>query len=79
MKLKWNRAAFRELRTNEPGVISDLRSRTNRVASRAGEGYKGNVIAGRSRARGGVVTATRRAIRDNARNNTLVKSMDAGR
>lgn len=79
MRLKYKREAFRQLRTTEQGVVQDLQKRTDRVATRAGSGYQGNVTRGRSRARGGVVTATKRAIRDNARNNTLVKSMDAGR
>lgn len=78
MRLKFNRRAFREI-LHSPGVGADLSARTGRVAAAAGPGFVGDVVAGKSRLRGGVVTATAAAARASARDNVLVKALDAGR
>ena len=79
MKIKWNRAAFREIRTL-PAVDADMQSRAERVASAAGSGYEAKRTDNpRNRARAAVVTTSYRAIRENARHQTLLKSLDAGR
>ena len=77
-KFKWNMGAFQDLR-RLPGVVSELNSRAQAVADAAGVGYVANDYDGRTRHRSGVITATPKAIRDNAKNNTLIKSLDAAR
>lgn len=77
-KIKWNVKAFRELRL-EPGVIADLEKRAEAVAAAAGDGYEASAMAGKNRGRASVITANYAAIRDNARNQTLLRSLDAGR
>lgn len=72
-------AAFRAIRT-APRVRADLSRRARRVAAAAGRGYVGvDTETPRNRARSAVVTATAAAEKDNARNNTLLRSLDAGR
>jgi hypothetical protein len=77
MRIDFNIDAFREIRCS-PGVEADIRSRTTAVADACGRGYEATVIIGKSRARGSVITATPRAMRDNSTNNTLVRSLGAG-
>ena len=78
-KIKWNNPAFREIRTL-PAVDADMQSRADRVAAAAGSGYEAKRTANpRNRARAAVVTTSYRAIRENARNNTLLRALDAGR
>lgn len=78
MKVKVHRKALQQL-LRDPGVGRDLSARTARVAAAAGEGFVGNVVQGKSRLRGGVVTASREAKRRAASENALVKALDAGR
>lgn len=76
-RIKWRLAGFRELRL-EPGVIADLGERADAIASAAGPGYEASTFAGKNRGRASVITADYDAIRDNARNQTLLRSLDAG-
>lgn len=76
-RVKLNNAGFRALR-NSAAVVNDLRSRAERVRTAAGNGYVVEGGAGRNRARFVVITAKPSAIRDNAKNNTLIKAMGAG-
>ncbi len=62
-----------------PPVLADLKRRADRIAAVCGFGYKAYAEQGRSRARASVVAATRGARRDNARKNTLIRNMSAGR
>ncbi|MDN5725161.1 MAG: hypothetical protein L0G99_04405 [Propionibacteriales bacterium] len=78
MKIVTNRKALGQI-LNSPGLIRDLQRRTEAIKAAAGEGFDGNVVRGKRRPRGGVVTATAKAMRRNAKENTLVKAMDAGR
>lgn len=78
MKIKFNRKAFREI-LHAPGVGRDLSARASRVAAAAGDGFFGDVVKGKSRLRGGVVTGTPAAMRASATGNVLVKALDAGR
>lgn len=75
-RVKLNLQGFRDLR-NSPGVMADLEARAERLADACGDGYEPGSRQGRNRGRAGVVTATYRAMRDNAKNNTLVANMDA--
>ena len=78
-KITWNRDAFRQIRLL-PEVDADMQSRAARVAAAAGSGYEAKrTDAPRNRARAAVVTTSYRAIRENARNNTLLRALDAGR
>ena len=79
MKIKFNRNAFREIRLL-PEVAADVHDRAERVAAAAGEGFDAfPTQAPRNRARAAVVTTSMKAIRQNARNNTLLRALDAGR
>lgn len=77
-RIKWNVKAFRELRL-EPGVIADLGERAEAIANVAGPGYEASTFEGRNRGRASVITGDFSAIRDNAKNQTLLRSLDAGR
>lgn len=80
-RIKWNIPAFSEIR-NAPGVLDDLQERADAIANAAGEGYEsrpaeaGEGKSGRGRA--AVLTATAEARADNARSQTLLRSLDAG-
>lgn len=77
-KIKWRLAGFRELRL-EPGVMADLGERAERIADAAGDGYEASTFEGKNRARASVITADFDARRDNAKNQTLLRSLDRGR
>ena len=79
VKIKWNIDAFRQIRL-EPKVAADVHDRAERIASAAGDGYEAfPTQSPRNRARAAVVTTSMKAIRDNARNQTLLRNLDAGR
>lgn len=88
VKFKWNLQAFRDLR-NSPGVIADLERRANAIAAAANgadrnaegepDGYVAAAGPGKNRGRATVVTATAPAMADNARHQTLIRALDAGR
>lgn len=81
-KIVWKQGAFYRLRS-EPGVVADLERRAEAVAEAAGDGYLAGSRQGASRPQGrwraSVVTGDWDAIVDNARNQTLLKALDAGR
>ena len=80
VKIDWNLPAFEEIR-RLPAVeqeIGRMVSRTESAASQSSPGYEGVVEDGGDRVRGAVYTRTHEAIEDNARNNTLLKSLRGG-
>lgn len=79
-QIKWNLKGFRVLRT-DPKVRADLEARAERIADAAGEGYvtDSGITRGRGRARASVRTGTPESMEDNAKNNTLIRSLDRGR
>lgn len=77
-KLRWRIKGFRELRL-APGVIEDLGRRADAVRADAGDGYESSTFEGRNRGRASVITVTADAMRDNARNQSLLRALDAGR
>lgn len=77
-RIKWNVKAFRELRL-EPDVIADLEDRAERIADSAGDGYEASAQAGKNRGRASVITGDYAAMRDNAKNQSLLRALDAGR
>lgn len=76
-RIQWNRPAFEAIRRS-PGVTAELSTHADRVASAAGEGYLSVHGHGRTRNRAAVVTTTGDAMRDNARNNTLLRVLGSG-
>lgn len=79
VKIKWKSGVFRELRTL-PEVQAELARRGGRIAAAAGDGYdsESGITGGRGRARTAVFTATGEAVRDNARNHSLLRALSAG-
>lgn len=78
MTFKMRKSAHEELR-RLPKVKADLKRRADNIAAACGDGYVANSGEGKTRSRASVVTATGKAMRDNAKNNTLVRNLDAGR
>jgi len=79
-KFKWNPAGFEAIRRS-PAAVSLLEGKVDAAASAAGPGYVGSVVQGvgrgtLGRAIGTVFTDDFKAIRDNAKNNTLVRVFD---
>lgn len=79
-KFKWNPAGFEAIRRS-PAAVSLLESKVDAAASAAGPGYVGSVVQGvgrgtLGRAIGTVYTGTFKAIRDNSKNQTLMRVFD---
>lgn len=62
-----------------PKMESLMADRAGRVAGRAGHGYVASTWQGDSRVIGSVITDTFGAMRDNSRNNTLLRALGGGR
>lgn len=80
-RIQWNKAGFEAL-LRHPAVKADLFRRAEKIAEAAGGelgGYVARSGEGKTRSRAAVIAATYRARRDNAANQTLLKSIDAGR
>lgn len=79
-RIQWNKAGFEAL-LRHPAVKADLFRRAEKIAEAVGElgGYVARSGEGKTRSRAAVIAATYRARRDNAANQTLLKSIDAGR
>lgn len=77
-QFKWVVSEFEAIR-RLPGVEAELDRRAEAIAEAAGDGYEWSGSDGKSRSRAGVYPTTFKAIRDNAKNNTLLKALDAGR
>ena len=80
-QIKFHNQGFKELRS-APGVVSDLEARAARVQAACGEGYVTGSRQGAARPQGrwrtSVVTGNAEAMRDCAKNNTLLKNLGAG-
>lgn len=79
MKIVWNMAGFRELRT-DPKVMADLNHRAEAVAAAAGDGFEAEpvyVTGGRVRGRAAVISTTRKAAAAEATNHVLLQAIDA--
>ena len=77
-KIKLSNAGFRELRKS-PAVRAEILRRAEAVAAAAGDGFRAVESAPRNRARAAVVPVTAEAAARNARENTLLHALDAGR
>lgn len=78
MKIKWDLDGFEALR-RAPGVAADVDARAYRVAQAAGPGHVPSPYEGLRRHRASVITTTYEARRKSARENHLLRSLDAGR
>lgn len=81
VRVVYKPGAFAAVRT-APGVLSELTARAERIAGAAGPGYEARAArstGGRVRGRASVGTATFQAMRDNARNHTLLRALGSGR
>ena len=74
MKIELNSAGVREL-LKSPEMQALLKERASEVAGRAGAGYDSDVFVGRNRANASVFATTKKAQRDNLKNNTILKSL----
>lgn len=73
-----NHQGFHDMLTGGP-VVDLVGKVVDAIAADAGDGYDGSVIVGKTRARGSVITASYEARAENARHNTLLRALDAGR
>lgn len=74
-RIRFRFAAFEEIRRS-PEVECVLQREVDSIAGRVGPGgYAHGVSSGRSRSRGYVVTTDYEAIRDNAKNHTLLRAL----
>ena len=86
MRIKWNVKGFYDLR-REPGVVRDLESRAERIASSAEAtghgGYETSSQQGARKPQGRwrttVITADAQAQRETAKNQHLLRNLDQGR
>lgn len=79
IRIVFRPAAFRELRTSA-AAIADVTGRAESVAAAAGDGFDVlPVQSPRNRAHALVATTTYEAMKRNAAENTLLRSLDAGR
>lgn len=79
MKIEWHNEGFEALR-QDPEIQEDMVRRGEAIAKAAGEGYEvREPTQFPNRDRVAIITATNQARADNARNMTLVKSLQAGR
>lgn len=73
-KLKLNSKGVRDmLRSQEMQAM--LRERAEEIRGRAGDGYEVSTMAGKTRANASVKASTVKAIKDNKKNNTLLKAV----
>jgi hypothetical protein len=73
-RIKWNMGAFQQIRRLD-SVDAMLEDIVKHILDELGEGYEGDVRAGRTRSRGSVVTATVEAIIDNHTNDSLLRAL----
>ncbi|MCG7284964.1 hypothetical protein MHY85_03125 [Cellulomonas sp. ACRRI] len=77
IRVKWRNGAFADLRT-EPAVMDELDAYAEHIAAAAGDGFEARMAeetGGRVRGRAAVLTTTTEAMRDNAKNHTLLRAL----
>lgn len=77
-RIVWRLKAFEEIR-RDPALRRDMARRAEAIAAACGEGFESSSTDGKTRARASVITATGNAMRSNARDNALLRNLDAGR
>ncbi len=78
MRIVYRLRAFERIRRT-PEVVRLLGQSAEAIAKGCGEGYVADTEQGKTRARGGVVTATAEAQADNAEHQTLLRNLYRGR
>ena len=78
VRMHWDMAGFRALRTS-PETVEMIKAKVDAVAAACGEGYEATVTQGRNRARGKVSAVEPKAMASNAKNNTILRNLDAAR
>lgn len=78
MQIQWKLQGFKEIRKS-PEMEALLQKVIDEMLNELGEGYEGDVTQTRNRARGGVVTASNQAKRENARDNSLLRALAKAR
>ena len=73
-KFELNRNGVAEL-MKSPAMIELLRDKARGIQEAAGDGYEVSSFVGTNRANVSVKTKTKKSIRDNNKNNTLLKAM----
>ena len=74
VRIKLNSKGIQEL-LKSPEISAAVQEVCERIKTNAGSGYGSNVQTGKKRAVGRVYAATRKALSDNYKNNTLLKAM----
>lgn len=69
-----NRAGVAEL-MKSPEMVTLLKEKAKTIQERAGNGYEISTFTGKNRANISIKTKSRKAIRDNNKNNTLLKAL----
>ena len=69
-----NRAGVAEL-MKSPEMVAFLKETAKTIQNRVGDGYETSTFVGKNRANISVKTKSRKAIRDNNKNNTLLKAL----
>lgn len=69
-----NRAGVAEL-MKSPEMVALLKETAKTIQNRVGDGYERSTFVGKNRANISVKTKSRKAIRDNNKNNTLLKAL----
>ena len=69
-----NRAGVAEL-MKSPEMVALLKEKAKVIQDRAGDGYEVSTFTGKNRANISIKTKSRKAIRDNNKNNTLLKAL----
>lgn len=76
VEIELNSEGVREL-LRSPAILAACRDVANGVAARAGDGYSVSSYTGTNRVNVSVGTETAKAMRDNLKNNTLLKAVNA--
>ncbi len=74
IRVELNSEGVREL-LRSPEMAAICQEQARMIANRAGEGYSVSTYTGASRVNASVMTETTEAIRDNLKNNTLLKAV----
>lgn len=76
--IKLNRQGITKI-LKSPSMRKAVEKRARQIATAAGPGYEADSMIGKNRARASVYTKTFQARRDNAKRNTLLRSIGAAR
>lgn len=69
-----NRSGVAELMRSAE-MVAILKEKAKSVQAKAGDGYETSTFVGKNRANVSIKTKSRKAIRDNNKNNTLLKAL----